>query len=147
MIDQTHSERSEQEKGRRAWRVLADIAQPRRPAAERWVAAGLAAAVAPLQLPGAVVERLSTAALEAVMQAQHPSTPKSGHPPVILRVLVPATIEVAAASCGWGFFILERAAGDAALGEPERLEALPVPGAHLIEVYLYADVSTCKGGA
>lgn len=146
MIDQTQSERSEHEKGPRAWRVLADIAQPRRPADERWVAAGLAAAVDTLQLPRAVVERLSTAAVEAVMQSRHSQTPKSRLQPVILRVLVPVTIEVAAASCGWGFFILERAAGDVALGEPERLEALPVPRAHLIEVYLYADVSACKGG-
>ncbi len=146
MIDQAQSERSGQEKGRRAWRVLADISQPAQPTDERWVAAGLAAALEILQLPRAVVERISTAAVEAVAQAQHSQTPKRRHRPMMVRVLIPATIEAAAASCGWGFFILERAAGDVALGEPERGEALPVPGAHLIEVYLYADVTACKGG-
>jgi hypothetical protein len=131
-------ERLEREIDREAWRVLAEIAQPRQ-AEDGWLAAGLAAAVEALHLPPPVLEPLGAAALEAVARAQPSQASEAPCPSVTVRLLVETTTKAAPAMPGWGFFILERTAGDLSLDEPERAGEVPPSAGYSIDVYLYAD--------
>jgi hypothetical protein len=120
-------------KSGRDWRLLAEVVRPGS-ADDDWVSAGLRAALAALELPLADLERVTGAAVESVGRAwRHARTPAAAAPPVAVRVLVSSPELNGPCSCGWGYFILERMTGDGGgLDEGSR--------AHVIELYLYADV-------
>jgi hypothetical protein len=126
----------------RGWRLLADIVQPIGWQDERWLTAGLTAVLAAIQLPAAELERLKIAAAEAAARAEPYAVSDQARQPLVVRVLISSPVAAGTAPCSWGFFVIERAAGETDFtgADADRLNG--PPRAHRIEVYLYADAGS-----
>lgn len=117
------------------WQILTEFNLPGPPGAPQLAGEYVAAAVQPLNLSAADLERLTTTVDEAVQNAVEQGKRHRPNLPVTVRVRVPdrATADPEPAQ-GWGFFLIEHIVSDTqSSGEARH---------HSIELFLYLEQSS-----
>ena len=133
------------EVGGQVWRLVGELTQPMDVHDEQWVVTGLRAALQGIQGLAPDLERVQNAAVAAVKRAACCSNAQAPmRQPVRLRLLIPDGGGDQLAPTPWGFFVLERAAGEVggtdASGDPQAA----LPAGPRIELYLYPDTRSAQ---